>query len=393
MQFIPSEIIKESIDNYITQYTETSQKIYCVILLTVIAVMVSLPFIYVDISIQEQGIIRPLAEKTEIKASITEFVDSVYVQEGQVMNQGDTILTFRRSAPDYKIRYQQKRVNDFQEHLSDLRLLVKGEEPNTFNSNMRRQEYLFYIQKKKEYENNLCKTMKDYERNKTLFEKKIISEEEYENYQYEYTRSVNELASLTDNQINQWQKDLNSYSNMYEEMITSLNQEIKNKDLYVVKSPVSGTIDQFNGIYAGSCIQAGNALAIISPDSTLFAEIYVSPYNIGYIHHGMPVKIQVSSFNYNEWGTMTGEVAEISSDFLTDRSGTNAFFKVKCRMESNYLVHKNGTKGMLKKGMAVSSHFIITERSLFDLLHQKIDYMANPSQYNSNHLAQNEKNN
>ena len=168
---------------------------------------------------------------------------------------------------------------------------------------------------------------------------------------------------------------------MYEEMITSLNQEIKNKDLYVVTSPVSGTVDQFNGIYAGSNIQAGNALAIISPDSTLFAEIYVSPYNIGYIHQGMPVKIQVSSFNYNEWGTITGEVTEISSDFLTDHSGTNAFYKVKCRMGNNYLVHKNGTKGMLKKGMAVSSHFIITERSLFDLLHQKLDNLANPAQF------------
>ena len=149
MQFIPSEIIKDSIDSYIIQKTATSQRIYWVILLMVIAAMVSLPFIYVDISIQEHGIIRPLVEKTEIKAGITEFVDSVYVKEGQVMNQGDTLLTFRRSTPDYKIRYQQKRVDDYQEHLSDLRLLVKGEKPSAFNSNMRRQEYMFYIQKKK----------------------------------------------------------------------------------------------------------------------------------------------------------------------------------------------------------------------------------------------------
>ena len=392
MQYIPLEIIKENIDIYNAQNT-TSQKIYWALLLVIVVVMVSLPFIYVDISIQENGIIRPLVEKTEIKASITEFVDSVYVKEGQTMNQGDTILTFRRSASDYKIRYQQKRVNDFQEHLSDLRQLVIGEKPVAFNSSMRRQEYMFYIQKKKEYETNLSKTTKDFERNKTLYEKQIISEEEYENYQYDYNKSVNELASLIDNQINLWHRDLNSYVNMCEEMITTLNQEKKNKDLYVVTSPVSGTIDHFSGIYAGSSIQAGNALAIISPDSTLFAEIYVSPYNIGYIYHGMPVKIQVSSFNYNEWGTITGSVVEISSDFLTDNSGTNVFFKVKCRMDNNYLIHKNGTKGMLKKGMVVASHFIITERSLFNLLYQKIDDIANPSQYISNNLAQNEKKN
>jgi hypothetical protein len=41
-------------------------------------------------------------------------------------------------------------------------------------------------------------------------------------------------------------------------------------------------------------------------------------------------------------------------------------------------------KGMLKKGMAVSSHFMITKRSLFDLLYQKMDDWANPTQYNGN---------
>jgi HlyD family secretion protein len=72
---------------------------------------------------------------------------------------------------------------------------------------------------------------------------------------------------------------------------------------------------------------------------------------------------------------------EISSDFMTDNSGTNAFYKVKCSLDKNYLVRKNGIKGFLKKGMAVSAHFMITKRSLFDLLYQKIDDWANPTQY------------
>jgi len=393
MQFVPPEYAKDSIESYLAKYTASSRKLYWIVLFAVVAIIVALPCIYVDVSIQQQGVIRPLIEKTEIKASITELVDSVYIKEGQTVNQGDTILTFRRSTPEYKILYQQKRVNDFQEQLNDLHILVKGERPLVFNSEMRRQGYILYIQRRREYENNLFKAKKDLDRNNRLFEKLVISEEEYEKYQYEYDRAVNELASLIDNQINQWQQDLNSYSNLYEEMQTLLNQEIKNKDLYVVTSPVSGTLDQFKGIYAGSSIQAGNTLALISPDSTLFAEIYVSPHDIGYIYSGMPVKIQVSSFNYNEWGTIIGKVTEISSDFLTDQSGKNAFYKVKCHLEKNYLIRKNGTKGRLKKGMIVLSHFLITERSLFDLLHQKFDDWANPTQYVFNQFVQNETNN
>ena len=82
-------------------------------------------------------------------------------------------------------------------------------------------------------------------------------------------------------------------------------------------------------------------------------------------------------------GNIPGKVTEISSDSLTDCQG-NSFYKVKCQMERNYLMLKSGQKGILKKGMTVSAHFMITRRSLFDLLYQKIDDWANPKQYENN---------
>lgn len=137
-----------------------------------------------------------------------------------------------------------------------------------------------------------------------MFEKKVISEEEYDKYYYQYQTQQNELASLTQSQLSTWQADLNSYRNSRNEMSTSLKQEVKDQDMYIVRSPVDGTLDQFSGIYRGSSIQAGQSLAVISPDSTLCLEVYVTPRNIGFMNIGMPVNIQVESFNYNEWGTL-----------------------------------------------------------------------------------------
>jgi hypothetical protein len=39
---------------------------------------------------------------------------------------------------------------------------------------------------------------------------------------------------------------------MYEEMISAVKQSEKEKDNYTVTSPVTGSIEQFNGIYKGS---------------------------------------------------------------------------------------------------------------------------------------------
>lgn len=387
MKLLPSPLITNSIDAYIDKHPTKSQKIYWVVLFTLTAAIISLPLVYVDVSVQDAGTIRPAVEKTEIKASITEFVDSVYTKEGLKISKGDTILTFRASNANYKINYHKERLRDLQEHINDLKELAKGKRPDIFSSDTRRKEYSYFIKQLEEYKTTLQKSTKDYQRNKTLYEKKVIAAEEYEKYQYEYNKINNELASLKDNQISKWQTDLNSYTNSYNEIFSSLNQEIKDKELYVITSPVSGTLDYFRGIYKGSNIQTGNSVAIISPDSTLCCEIYVSPRNIGYIHIGMPVSIQVESFNYNEWGTIEGLVTEISSDFLTDNNN-NAFYQVKCQLEKDHLIRKNGVQGKLKKGMTVISHFKITRRSLFDLLYQKMDDWANPTQYNSNSITQ-----
>lgn len=377
---LPNEWIENSIETYIYQRTTKSQIIYWTALFAVTIALTALPFIYVDISVQGNGIVRPLAEKAEVVSPITEFVDSIYVHEGEQVRKGDIILCFRSSNADNKISYQSNLLNDYQAHLADLVILAKGDCPQTFRSAVRQQEYSYFSKRKKELETMLEQAEKEFKRNKSLYEKKVISEEEYDSYYFKWQNQLNELSSLTQSQLHTWQSDLNSYRNTLNEISTTLKQEIKDKDKYIVRSPVDGTIDQFSGIYKGSNVQAGQGLAVISPDSTLCLEVYVNPRDIGFMSVGMPIKTQVESFNYNEWGSISGEITEISSDFLTDRQG-GVFYKVKCHLERDYVELRTGKKGKLKKGMNVSVHFMITRRSLFDLLYQNIDKWMNPRQY------------
>lgn len=377
---LPNEWIENSIETYIYQHTTKSQMIYWVVLLAITATIVALPFVYVDISVQGSGVVRPVAEKAEITSSITEYVDSVFVREGAQVRKGDVLLRFRTNGSDYKINYQTSRLNDCSAHLADLEYLANDKCPAKFSSPVRQQEYAYFMKKKRELETSLAQAEKEYKRNKVLFDKKVISEEEYDGYYFKLQNQQNELASLIQSQLSTWQADRNSYRNTFNEMNSTLKQEIKDKDMHIVRSPVDGTVDQFSGVYRGSSIQAGQTLAVISPDSTLCLEVYVTPRNIGFMNVGMPVNVQVESFNYNEWGTIPGKVKDISSDFLTDSQG-NSFYKVKCEMERDYLQLKNGRVGKLKKGMTVSAHFMVTRRSLFDLLYQKMDNWVNPKQY------------
>lgn len=107
---LPNKWIENSIEAYLYQRTTVSQKIYWVVLAAISITLVSLPFIYVDITVQGSGIIRPAAEKTEIISPLSELVDSVFIREGSQVKKGDAILRFRTNQTDYKISYQTSRL-------------------------------------------------------------------------------------------------------------------------------------------------------------------------------------------------------------------------------------------------------------------------------------------
>jgi len=85
---LPEDWIDDSLENYLYHHTTKSHIIYVVVVLAVSAALISLPFIYVDITVNGSGIIRPTAERSTITASVSEIVDSVFVHEGDKLIKG-----------------------------------------------------------------------------------------------------------------------------------------------------------------------------------------------------------------------------------------------------------------------------------------------------------------
>lgn len=74
----------------------------------------------------------------------------------------------------------------------------------------------------------------------------------------------------------------------------------------------------------------------------------------------------------------TGHIIDIGRDieFIENTS----VFKVQCHINEKALTLKNGFEGKIKKGMTLNAQFKLAERTLFDLLYDKVDDWVNPSQ-------------
>lgn len=88
------------------------------------------------------------------------------------------------------------------------------------------------------------------------------------------------------------------------------------------------------------------------------------------------MKFQFDAFNYNQWGLLEGKVFHINNNITLKQD--QAFFTVRCKLNSRQLKLKSGYAATIGKGMTLTARYIITKRSLFDLLFDKVDDWLNP---------------
>jgi membrane fusion protein, peptide pheromone/bacteriocin exporter len=370
--------LSDSKENLIYLNTVRSKVIYIVVLVFLTLVIVSLPVIKIPLSVQGRGIIRPKTEKTEIKAIRPELVTSVYIAEGQPVQKGDTLITLRQDILQSKLTFYLQELARQQAFVADLKMLAKqnGKQPST---SVYTGQYNSYQQKLGEIEGKIVRSKAEVDRNRSLFEKEIISQKDFNDLRFNLDQLQKAKNILVSDKVAQWKTDLEKYTtnvNDLNKQIEGLEQE---KKFYIITAPVSGTIEEFSGIYAGSMLQSGQTIAVISPESEKIAEVYVSAKDIGYLSKGQTTKIQVDAFDYNQWGALQGEIINISDDFIL--IGDDPVFNVKCKLDKDYLELKSGVKGRLKKGMTVNARFMVARRSLFQLLYQKTDNWLNPARY------------
>ncbi|RAJ06827.1 HlyD family secretion protein [Chitinophaga skermanii] len=375
-QLFPIEVIQHSKFAWVPKVRVKSQIIYTSVLLAIVAAIVAMPFIKVDVSVKASGLVRPIAEKNELRSLLPGTIEEVYVTDGQQVVKGQPILRLQEDISNSKLSQTSFDLSQKEVFVHDLQLLSAGRSSG-LKSAMYQQQYQRFIASLSEQKATLAKLKADYDVSYSLYRDKVIAYKEYTDRRYEFEKAQASYESLVQQQRSVWAEELNRYQQETNRLSEDKKQQSKEKERNTIVAPVSGTLQQFNGKYTGGALQAGELLGYISPDANIVAECYVSPKDIGYLKVGMPVKFQVDAFNYNEWGVVEGKVMSIDNDFIT--ADKEPVFRVKCNFANTMLQLRNGVKGNLKKGMTLQARFILTKRSLFQLLYDRTDKWLNPN--------------
>lgn len=366
-----------TLENLIFKNKTKSISIYLVLVLAILLFLTLIPVIKVDISSQSRGMIRSTTDNVPLSSLVNGKVIFVNLKNNRVVQKGDTLVEITQENLNTEKATNQDLSKDLQDQIRDLSLVVLGK-GNRLKTPVVQQEWYSYASQLDELQSKIGQAKIGYNRNKQLYDKGIIAKAEFEKYSFDYTYAQQALSGLAKNQRSLWQNKKRELEEQLKNLNGSLQKikvEAKN---YVITAPLSGTIENFSGIQVGSFLNASQPIATISATDQLIVESTVSPNDIGLIQKNQKVKFQIDAFNYNQWGLLEGKVIDIDRNITIQ--GEQAFFKVRCAMNTTAMQLQSGYKTHVSKGMTLTTRYIITRRSLYDLLFDKVDDWINPKQ-------------
>mgnify|MGYP001419835130 CR=1 FL=1 len=156
-----------------------------------------------------------------------------------------------------------------------------------------------------------------------------------------------------------------------QQSIDRLNAELKKAELRLqyqnIVSPASGIV--FNPQVAPEgVIASGERIVSIVPQKGLYAEVFVSNKDIGYIKINQEAKVRIDAFPFSRYGELPAYITQIGADALPPDSTYNFYrFPVKLKLK-RYQLERDGISIPLKSGMSVTTNLKLRDKRVISLI-------------------------
>ena len=366
--------------HYYSRINYRGYKLYWLVLFCVIGVLISLPYIYVDVSVQSRGKITSLNKVSSVKAPLTARIVGLNITENIDVRTGDTLLVLYQSGLINEIGIYEQQIALHQQHIADLSILIEKESLTQLITPLYIKEQEDFKSSISRYNRKIDKLKVDFSRTSTLYNQGVLPLTTFQEDSFRLNEARDELLSYKTSAYTRWENERNKLTlevHGLEGRIENLKQQ---QSQYVITAPFAGSIIDFQGVAIGNFVNENQLIARLSPKEELIAECYFSPAEIGFIHEGMEVSLQIDTYDYNQWGLLEAIVFEVGDDVILVND--EYMYLIRCRLKKNYLELSNKVSGPMKKGMSLTGRFVITRRTLYQLLFDKVDDWLNPKVMN-----------
>jgi hemolysin D len=141
----------------------------------------------------------------------------------------------------------------------------------------------------------------------------------------------------------------------------------KRRDLQRLLSPINGTVTNLAAWTVGGVVKPGDTILNVVPlSATPEIEAQVLNKDIGFVLPGQKVTVKFDAFPFTRYGTVDGEVIDVSRDANKDDK-LGLIYPVRVRLDATDIL-VDGKRVAIAPGMAVNAEIITGDRRVIDFV-------------------------
>ena len=167
-----------------------------------------------------------------------------------------------------------------------------------------------------------------------------------------------------------WSEELVKTSADLAEVEETIKKHTDRVERLIVRAPARGRVQQVLQRSVGEVVRAGETVARIVPvDDALLAEVRLKPDDIAAIKPGDKAELKVTAYDFNKFGKIEGQVADISPTTFEDEN-KHHYYRVLIRYDEHRA--PGARPWRLQPGMVVDAEIVSGQKSLLRYLMKPI---------------------
>jgi len=137
--------------------------------------------------------------------------------------------------------------------------------------------------------------------------------------------------------------------------------------LLTLKAPVNGTVQQLTAHTVGGVVPAAQPLMLIVPkDNQVEVEAMMENKDIGFVQEGQAAEVKIDAFEYTKYGTIPAHVTHVSRDAIDDEK-KGLIYSVKITLDKSS-IFVDGKDVPLTAGMSADVEIKTGERRIIEYI-------------------------
>lgn len=387
-----------------------------ILALLIAAAIVWLAFSRANLVVVAQGVVRPLTKTYPVVsgemfgASTGARVAAVHYTQGQRVGRGDLLLAFDTTWLDHEISMRTRQIVSTQSEVHHLEQLqersaaqfaARGTETQARMSQLRGELRRARARRSNEIEMaavELSMATQSHARLTRLADTGTVPEAELRDAKAKLKIAAAKLRSaelpLDEAEVSVLEKRKELITREYEVNRAELasqklakKEELERAKMELaalqaereqawVTSPIDGIVTTVEPS-VGGVLPPGGTVAEIAPEGELRLDVSIQADDVGLVRVGMPVRVKVNAFDYQDYGSLGGRVSFLAPDAevvpaAADDPVGRPIFVARVRLDSDR-VGRNSRIGHLKIGMVGLAEIQTDQQPLLSLLFKRID--------------------